>query len=122
MEQVAEQITRAVFAGNTIPWHLISDQNKFLSEVETHDIGPLMVYKMESLPSSSCISEFVSDELQRMARHQLVNDTLIEKELIRVLQSLGRSSVRALVMKGSALSMSIYPRQGLLLLPIRLTR
>lgn len=113
MEQVIEQITRAIFAGNAPPWHLIVDQKGFLSEVETHDIGPLLVYKMESLPSSSCISEFVSDELQRMARDQLVNDALIEKELIRVLQSLGTEGVRVLVMKGSALSMSIYPRPGL---------
>lgn len=113
MEQATEQVTRAVFAGNAAPWHLISDQGKFLSEVESHGIGPLLVYKMESLPSPAGISETVSDALQRQARHQFIDDTLVEKELIRVLRFLGKAGVRALVMKGSALSMSIYPRPGL---------
>lgn len=113
MEQVIEQVTRAIFVGNTAPWHLIADQEKFLSEVDFHGIGPLLVYKMESLLHPTRISEHVSDALQAMARHQFIEDTLVEAELIRVVHFLDKAGVRTLVMKGSALSTSIYPRLGL---------
>jgi hypothetical protein len=89
----------------------INGWDALLVEAERQGLGPLLHYHLHDL-GDSCPEHFRRSARLLLLRHRHVN-TIYSRVLHEVLELLHKAGIDALVLKGAALSHTIYPEIGL---------
>jgi hypothetical protein len=95
-----------------------ADEEPLLTGATRHDVVPLLSYKAAAVSrtgegQTARFSRAFVDRLHAIAREAAAADLAAEAELRRVLAAFQRSCIRALIIKGSHLAYTHYPRPDL---------
>lgn len=88
------------------------DWNEFIKQSVRHGIAPQVAVRLRSFAHDDRLPVYVSDCFARMHRGNVRRNEVIFRETTRLFQGLQAAGIRALVLKGVALSLTIYEEPG----------
>jgi hypothetical protein len=109
-------VVNRVLRGDACAWPWPADQSAaraFLDEAARHHVEPLLAFHLKASLSTADWPSSVLETLDASLRRHALREVLFQNELVLVLEALGRASLPAVLMKGSALAYTTYPAPAL---------
>ncbi len=100
--------------GKPLAWDRVGcDPSAFLEACRTEETWGLVYHRMRETPEFSSWPAVVREALEGASRTAVARELLVQRELTRVLDTLGAQSVHPVLFKGSALAYTLYPHPSL---------